>query len=57
MAPADDPGDGVEHGRIGLVEELRAHFRVAINAQHELGEVVATDRHPLDAMAAYSGIQ
>ena len=45
----DDPFDGIEDRRVALVEQLRTNLGVAVDAQHELGEVVGTDRHPVDA--------
>jgi hypothetical protein len=33
-ASADDPGDGVEHGIVGLVEQLGAGLGVTVDAEH-----------------------
>ena len=48
-AGADDPGDGVEHGGVGLVEQLGADLGVAVDAEHQLRQVVGADRHAVDA--------
>ena len=38
----DDATDCVEHRCVRLVEQFGAYFGVAIDAQHQLGEVVAS---------------
>src|SRR5680860_774749 len=44
----DDPLDRVEHGWVAFVEQLRARFRVAVDAEHQLREVVRADRYAVD---------
>ena len=44
-----DLADGVEHGSVGLVEQLAADLGVAIHAQHQLRQIVRADRDPVDA--------
>ena len=46
LAAIDDAADGVEHGRVGLVEDVGADLRVSVDPEHQLGQVVAADRHP-----------
>jgi len=47
--PGDDAGDGVEHGLVGLVEQVGAGLGVPVHAEHELGQVVGADGDPVDA--------
>ena len=49
LAPVDDAADGVEDGRVCLVEQIGAHLGVAVHTEHELREVVAPDRHAVDS--------
>ena len=44
----DDAPDRVEHRFVGLVEEFGTQFGIAIDAEHELREVVRADRHAVD---------
>ncbi len=48
-ARGDDLLDRPEHGGVALVEELGEDLGVAIDAEHQLGQVVAADRHAGDA--------
>ena len=48
LAPPDDAPDGIEHGGVRLVEDVGTDLRVAVHPEHELGQVVAADRHALD---------
>jgi hypothetical protein len=48
-AGGDDLADCVEDGLVGLVEQLGADLRIAVDAQHQLGEVVGSDRHAVNA--------
>ena len=47
----NDLADGIEHRCVGFVEHLGADPRVAVDAQHQLGQVAAADEHAVDAQA------
>jgi hypothetical protein len=52
---SDDLTDGVQHSRIGFVEQLGAYVGVPVDAEHQLGQIVTADRHPVDTHADVSG--
>ena len=48
LAATDDAPDRVEYGGVGLVEHVGTDLRVAIDPEHQLCEVVATDGDGVD---------
>ena len=48
-ARSDDLADRVEHGGVGFVEQLSADLRVSVDTQHQLREIVGSDRNTVDA--------
>src|SRR6476620_1484357 len=55
MAGSDDLLDRAEYSRIFFVEQLRADLRVAIDTEHQLRQVIRTNRYTVDTKRRVSG--